>query len=208
MDNAWQQYTQGMMIPAIRLKLSHYLFSKFSVSDIIKPVIFTGRAFNVPKVHVSKYPSTEFPTEQRKLIARLVGPLEARGISRSVFREVLADAEVIVPKSSLDRWVSAHTATGRIFSAEKASGAVPLLDDEQCEIAAGWVLSQNDSNQAVSLASFSKFCATAFGVKLAKTTAYATVMKWSVRGLTPIYDSTTHAIYLNPNLPSTGKSWS
>ena len=119
-----------------------------------------------------KYPSTELPTEQRELIARLVGPLEARGISRSVFRDVLADAEVIVPKSSLDRWVSAHTATGRIFSAEKASGAVPLLDDEQCEIAAGWVLSQNDSNQAVSLTSFSKFCATAFSVKLAQTTAY------------------------------------
>ena len=115
-----------------------------------------------------KYPSTELSTDQRELVARLVGPLEVRGISRSVFREVLADAEIIVPKSSLDRWVHAHAATGRIFTAEKASGAAPLLDDEQGEMAAGWVLSQNDSNQVVSLASFSTFCASAFGVELAR----------------------------------------
>ena len=119
-----------------------------------------------------KYPSTELSTDQRELVARLVGPLEARGISRAVFRDILADAEISVPKSSLDRWVRAHAETGRIFTAEKASGAVPLLDDEQCEIAAGWVLSQNDSNQVVSLASFSKFCVSALGVQLAQTTAH------------------------------------
>lgn len=112
------------------------------------------------------------PTAQRELIARLVGPLEARGLSRSVFRDVLADLEIMVPKSSLDRWVHAHSSTGSIFTAEKASGAAPLLDNEQCEIAAGWVLSQNDSNQVVSLASFSKFCESAFGVGLAQTTAH------------------------------------
>ncbi len=121
---------------------------------------------------IRKYQSTELSAEQRELIVRLVGPMEARGISRSVFREILADAKITVPKSSLDRWMRAHTATGSIFSAKKASGAVPLLDDEQCEIAAGWVLFQNDSNQAVSLASFSEFCASAFGVKLSQTTAH------------------------------------
>jgi transposase len=120
----------------------------------------------------SKYPSTELSTDQRELIARLVGPLEARGLSRSAFREVLADVEINVPKSSLDRWVHAYVTTGSIFTDEKASGATPLLDNEQCEIAAGWVLSQNDSNQVVSLASFSKFCASAFGVELAQTTAH------------------------------------
>lgn len=119
-----------------------------------------------------KYPSTELSTDQRELAARLVGPLEARGISRSVFREALTDAGITVPKSSLDRWVRAYAATGRIFTVEKASGAAPLLDTEQCEIAAGWVLFQNDSNQVVSLASFAKFCASAFGVELAQTTAH------------------------------------
>lgn len=119
-----------------------------------------------------KYPSTELTTDQRELVARLVRPLEVRGISRSVVRDVLADAEIAVPKSSLDRWVRAHATTGKVFTAEKASGAAPLLNDEQCEIAAGWVLSQNDSNQAVSLASFSKFCASAFGVEIAQTTAH------------------------------------
>jgi transposase len=119
-----------------------------------------------------KYSSTGLSTDQREIIARLVGPLEARGISRSVFRDVLVDAGITVPKSSLDRWVHAHAATGSVFKAEKASGAAPLLDNEQCEIAAGWVLFQNDSNQIVSLASFSKFCESAFGVELAPTTAH------------------------------------
>jgi transposase len=120
----------------------------------------------------SKYPSTELSTGQRELIARLVGPLEARGISRSAFRDILAETEIIVPKSSLDRWVHSHLVTGTIFTAEKASGAAPLLDDEQCEIAAGWVLSQNDSNQAVSLASFSTFCKSAFGVDMPRSSAH------------------------------------
>jgi len=119
-----------------------------------------------------RYSSTELSTDQREIIARLAGPLEARGISRALFRDVLADAKIIVPKSSLDRWVHAHAATGSIFKAEKASGAAPLLDDEQREIAAGWVLFQNDSNQVVSLASFSKFCESAFGVELGQTTAH------------------------------------
>src|SRR5580658_7010284 len=119
-----------------------------------------------------KYPSTELSTGQRELIACLVGPLQARGISRSAFRDILAEAEIIVPKSSLDRWVHSHLVTGTIFTAEKASGAAPLLDDEQCEIAAGWVLSQNDSNQAVSLASFSTFCKCAFGVDMPRSSAH------------------------------------
>jgi hypothetical protein len=68
--------------------------------------------------------------------------------------------------------VHAYVTTGSIFTMEKGSGTAPLMNDEQCEIAAGWVLSQNDANQVVSLASFSKFCASAFGVELAQTTAH------------------------------------
>ena len=60
-----------------------------------------------------KYPSTELTTDQRELVARLVSPLKVRGISRSVFRDILADAEITVPKSSLDRWVRDHAAKGR-----------------------------------------------------------------------------------------------
>jgi transposase len=115
-----------------------------------------------------KYPSTELSTGQRELIACLVGSLEERGISRSAFREILADANITVPKSSLDRWVYAHVSNSSIFTAEKGSGAPPLLDDDQREIAAGWVLFQNDSNQMVSIASFTNFCATAFGVTLSQ----------------------------------------
>lgn len=119
-----------------------------------------------------KYPSTELSTSQRELIARLVGALEARGISRSAFRSILAEAEFTVPKSSLDRWVHSCAVAGTIFTAEKSSGAAPLLNDDQCEIAAGWVLSQNDANQVVSLASFAAFCKSAFGVDLALSTSH------------------------------------
>ena len=118
------------------------------------------------------YPSTDLSTGQRELIARLVGPLEARGISRSALRDILAEAEFTVPKSSLDRWGRSHLVTGAIFTTEKATGAVPLLDKEQCEIAAGWVLFQNDSNQVVSLASFSTFCESAFGVDMPRSSAH------------------------------------
>jgi len=112
------------------------------------------------------------PTNQRELIARLVGPLEARGLSRAIFRDALTDVGVTIPKSSLDRWVRTHAMTGSIFTAEKASGAAPHLDNEQREIAAGWALYQNDSNEVVSIASFSKFCASAFGAKIARATAH------------------------------------
>ncbi len=64
-----------------------------------------------------KYPSTELSTDQRELIARIVGPLEVRGIARSVFRDIIAEAGFSVPKSSLDRWVRAYVSTGRIFTA-------------------------------------------------------------------------------------------
>lgn len=119
-----------------------------------------------------KYPSAELSTGQRELIARLVGPLERRGISRTAFRDLLADANITVSKSSLDRWIHAHVSNASIFTAEKGSGAPPILDEDQCEIAAGWVLSQNDSNQMVSVASFSNFCATAFGVPLSQGTSH------------------------------------
>jgi len=115
-----------------------------------------------------RYHSTELSTGQRELIAQLVGPLDARGISRAAFREILAEAKIIVAKSSLDRWICAHDSDVSIFAAEKDSGAPPLLDDEHMEIAAGWVLSQNDSHQMVSVASFSKFCKASFGVKLSQ----------------------------------------
>ena len=119
-----------------------------------------------------KYPSSELSTGQRELIARLVGPLERRGISRTAFRDLLADANITVSKSSLDRWIYAHVSNASIFTAEKGSGAPPLLDEDQCEIAAGWVLSQNDSNQMVSVASFSNFCTTAFGATLSQGTSH------------------------------------
>ena len=118
------------------------------------------------------YPSTELTASQRELIARLVVPLQSRGISRAVFREILAEAHLPVPKASLDRWVHSHLATGSVLSSEKAHGPGPLLDSEQCEIAAGWVLAQSDSNQIVSLASFALFCSSILGVNLGQTTVH------------------------------------
>jgi transposase len=138
--------------PAFRLKLSQWFLSR-----------------GTPMSEKRSYPSTELSTDQRELIARLVGPLEVRGISRSVFRDILAEAGITVPKSSLDRWARASVTTGKIFTAEKASGAVPLLDND---VRLRPVVSQNDANQIVSLASFAKFCASAFGVELAQTTAH------------------------------------
>jgi len=120
----------------------------------------------------NKYLSTELTTSQRELLARLAVPLKSRGISRAVFREILSEANFSVPKASLDRWVRSHLSRGNIFTTEKGSGPISLLDIEQREIAAGWVLSENESNHTVSLSSFSDFCSSAFGVHLGKTTAH------------------------------------
>ena len=118
------------------------------------------------------YPSTELTASQRELIARLVVPLRSRGISRTVLREILSEAHFQVSKASLDRWVQSQLATGHVLATEKDHGPGTLLDAEQCEIAAGWVLSQNDSNQVVSLRSFSHFCASVLGVDLGQTTGH------------------------------------
>lgn len=66
-----------------------------------------------------KYPSTELSTGLCFLITRLVGPLEARGISRATFRDILAEANITVSKSSLDRWVSAHISNASIYPKRK-----------------------------------------------------------------------------------------
>ena len=88
------------------------------------------------------YPSTELTTSQRELIARLVGPLKSRGISRAVFRELLAAAAFTVPKASLDRWVHSYLATGSVFTEEKASGPVssrraPMMTTPQHSVHGG-----------------------------------------------------------------------
>ena len=39
-----------------------------------------------------------------------------------MFRDCLAEAEAVVPKASLDRWVHDYTQSGTVFSPEKANG--------------------------------------------------------------------------------------
>lgn len=119
-----------------------------------------------------KYPSAELSVDQRELIARLTVLLQAQGISRELFCVCLESAGYKVSKASLDRWVNSLASSGYALSADKASGARPLLDEDEREIAAGWVLAQNDSNILVSLKSFADFCKTSFGVTLSKQSAH------------------------------------
>ena len=79
-----------------------------------------------------KNPSTEISTGERELIARLVGPLRKRGISRQVFCDCLAEADTPVPKASLDRWVHDYT-QARTVVRQTANAAAPLLDTKQQE---------------------------------------------------------------------------
>ena len=118
-----------------------------------------------------KNPSTELSTETRELIARLVEPLHKRGISRQVFRDCLAEADVLVSKASLNRWVYDYTQLGSVFTPEKLTGAASLLDVEQQEIAAGWVLTENDEHRTVSVESFRHFCNESLGVSTSNSSA-------------------------------------
>ena len=119
-----------------------------------------------------KYPSAELSVDKRELIARLTEFLQEQGISRELFRVGLENVGYKVSKASLDRWVNSVASSGYALSADKASGALPLLDEDEREIAAGWVLAQNDSNILVSLKSFADFCKTSFGVTLSKQSAH------------------------------------
>ena len=119
-----------------------------------------------------KYHSAELSVVERELIARVTGFLQEQGISRERFRVGLENVGYKVSKASLDRWVNSVVSSGYALSADKASGARPLLDEDEREIAAGWVLAQNDSNTLVSLKSFADFCKTSFGVTLSKQSAH------------------------------------
>lgn len=120
----------------------------------------------------NKYPATELSPDQRELMARLTEPLQAQGIPRDLFRACLDNAGYQVSKASLDRWVCSLASSGRALSTTKASGARPALDEDEREVAAGWVLVQNDSNILVSLNSFADFCKTSFGVTISTQSAH------------------------------------
>jgi hypothetical protein len=122
-------------------------------------------------LHKRKNPSAELSTDTRELIARLVGPLDKRGISRQVFRDCLAEADAPVSKASLDRWVHNYARSGRVFTPEKATGAAPLLDAEQRDVAAGWVWIENDEHRPVSVESFRRFCNASLGVGMSPSSA-------------------------------------
>ena len=122
-------------------------------------------------LHKHKNPSADLSPDTRELIARLAGPLHQRGISRQVFRECLAEADAPVPKASLDRWVHFYAQTGRVFTPVKATGAAPLLDVGQREVAAGWVLIENDEHRPVTVESFRCFCNASLGVGMSNSSA-------------------------------------
>jgi hypothetical protein len=118
-----------------------------------------------------KYPSTQLSTDARELIARVAGPLAERGVNLANFRAALEEAGYDVSKRSMHRWVHDLAETSRVFAVEKASGATPLLDSCQCEIAAGFVLVQNDEHKPVSVESFQRFCKLELGVALSHGSA-------------------------------------
>jgi transposase len=118
-----------------------------------------------------KYLSTEALTDVREFIARLAEPLRKRGIDRKSYRDALTEAGVTVPKSSLDRWVAHLNEDNSVYTTAKASGATPLLDEVEREVAAGWVLVQFDEQKIVSVASFQSFCKANFHVDLSHGSA-------------------------------------
>lgn len=118
-----------------------------------------------------KYLSTDVSTDVREFIARLAEPLRKRGMDRKSYRDALAEAGVTVPKSSLDRWAAHLDDHNSVYSAAKASGATPLLDEVEREVAAGWVLVQFDEHKIVSVASFQGFCKASFHVDLSHGSA-------------------------------------
>ena len=95
-----------------------------------------------------RYPSAELSVVERELIARVTVFLQEQGLSRELFRVCLENAGYKVSKASLDRWVNSVASSGYALSTDKASGARALRDEDEREIAAGWVLAPIPFNGA------------------------------------------------------------
>lgn len=114
--------------------------------------------------------AADIPDDFKTPLARLYKHLHANNVSRALFLEGLTFAGFSVSSRQLDRWVDRIESAGSAIKENKATGAIPLLNREQRDVASGWVLHENERGVAVKLATFHDFVLEHFSVELSNAT--------------------------------------
>jgi Mn-dependent DtxR family transcriptional regulator/transposase len=120
---------------------------------------------------IKRYRAARTPAEVRTFAARLFVELERRSVKRKLTLEAMDAAGYTPSTRTLSRHIQAARLGGDVLSKEKATGRAPSLDEEQREIAAGFVLAQNSANLQVHLADYISFVDRVFHVTLSPPTA-------------------------------------
>jgi len=118
-----------------------------------------------------KYNAADIADTTKTALAQLYLAQRAQGKRRRDFLADLKAAHLVVSKSSFNNWVARVDAGGTAISTEKATGAAVALSRSERDIAAGWVLSQNQAGVAVHLRDYTDFVATHLGQSVSANTA-------------------------------------
>ena len=118
-----------------------------------------------------KYSAALLDNSEKTLIARLCIALKSYGITQQLFLKILNDIDVDVDTRTMDRWKHNINNGIDVISTEKNSGRISLLDREQLDVAAGFVLSQNIHGKPVHVIDYQKFVKDSIGVELSDSTA-------------------------------------
>lgn len=114
--------------------------------------------------------AADIPDIFKTPLAVLYKALHERGVNRADFLECWERTGYSLSGSQLDRWVARLDTVGSAIKEDKKSGVPPLLDREQRDVVAGWVLHENETGKLVSLLSFYSFVWKYFLIKLSNGT--------------------------------------
>ncbi|CAK0759795.1 transposase [Gammaproteobacteria bacterium] len=117
------------------------------------------------------YRATQTSTEVRAFAARVLVGLEELGIKRKLVLDVMSEAGYVPSARTVRRHRGRARSGEDVLSPEKPSGRPPMLDEDEREICAGFVLAQNLAHKDVHLEDYIRFVSENFGVKLSCSTA-------------------------------------
>ena len=117
------------------------------------------------------YRATQTSTEVRAFAARVLVGLEKLGIKRELVLDVMSEAGYVPSARTVRRHRGRARSGEDVLSPEKPSGRPPMLDEDEQEICAGFVLAQNLAHKDVHLEDYIRFVSENFGVKLSCSTA-------------------------------------
>jgi len=124
-----------------------------------------------------KRPKTEYAAralsvDTRNTVGALYAAMKRLGWARSERDAVLREAGLGLPRPTLDRYVRAVEAAVKPVPGSGGTGRKAALTSEQERFFAGWILSENDRNEIVTLLAACGFLEATLKLKLAKSTVH------------------------------------